>query len=90
MGDTVQNYWLPDGIPKQAKSKAAGDAKEAAEEEPSEEGSGVDVDVGEEATAAPEQAIAAATAAKKTGRVSQVLLTPSLQGLASIWTLAWC
>ena len=90
MGGTVQNYWLPDGIPKQAKSKAAGDAKEAAEEEPSEEGSGVDVDVGEEGTAEPEQATAAASAARKIGGTSGLMVTVSLYQLASSWTRPWC
>ena len=88
MGGTVQNYWLPDGIPKQAKSKAAGDAKEAAEEGPDEEGSGVSVDVGEEGTAEPEQATAAAPADRKTGGTSGLMVTVSLYQLASIWTRA--
>ena len=77
MSGTTQNYWLPDGIPKQAKSKAAGDAQEAAEEGPPEEGSGVDVDVGEER----EQATAAAPAAEKTGGTLGLILTPSLHYL---------
>ena len=87
---TLQNYWIPDGIPKQAKSKAAGDAKEAAEEGQSMEGSGVDVDVGEEGTAEPEQATAAAPAASKTGGTSGLMSTTSLHQLAGTRTALWC
>ena len=89
MGGTGQNYWLPDGIPKQTKSKAAGDAKEAAEEGPPEEASGMDVDVGEEGAAEPRQATAVAPAAKNTGELSQLMVNLSLHQLACVCTRAW-
>ena len=85
---TAQNYWIPDGVPKQTKSKAELGAKETAGEGPPEEGSGVDADADEEGSAEPEQVVAAAPAAKRAGETSGLTLTLSLHQLASIWMRA--